>query len=80
MSDQSSRQLEDLVTRRRQISDMITAEKNRRRGKINSIQADLNEHIEWLEKRLPEIESQIKQAIALNEDWKQKMKAFTCSR
>ena len=64
ISDESSRQLEDLVARRRQISDMITAEKNRRRGKINSVQADINEHIEWLEKKLQEIESQIKQAIS----------------
>ncbi|WP_019505547.1 IS110 family transposase [Pleurocapsa sp. PCC 7319] len=77
ISDESSRQLEDLVTRRRQISDMITAEKNRRRGKTNSIQADIDEHIEWLEKRLKEIESQIKSAIAINEDWQQKMKLLT---
>ena len=56
---------------------MITAEKNRRRGKTNSIQADIDEHIEWLEKRLKEIESQIKSAIAINEDWQQKMKLLT---
>lgn len=86
ISDESSRQLEDLVARRRQLSDMITAEKNRRRGKTNSVQADIDEHIEWLEKRLKEIESQIKSAIgfatarsaiAINEDWQQKLKLLT---
>ena len=77
INDESSRQLEDLVARRRQISDMITAEKNRRRGKTNSVQADIDEHIEWLEKRLKEIESQIKEAIAINEDWQQKLKLLT---
>ena len=56
---------------------MITAEKNRRRGKTNSIQADIDKHIEWLEKRLKEIESQIKSAIAINEYWQQKMKLLT---
>ncbi len=61
----------------RQLSDMITAEKNRRRGKTNSVQADINEHIEWLEKRLQEIESQIKSAISINENWKQKMNLLT---
>ena len=61
----------------RQISDMITAEKNRRRGKTNSVQASIDEHIEWLKQQLKEIESQIKSAIALNEDWKQKMKLLT---
>lgn len=77
ISDESSRQLEDLVARRRQLSDMITAEKNRRRGKTNSVQADIDEHIEWLEKRLKEIESQIKSAIAINEDWQQKLELLT---
>ena len=77
ISDESSRQLEDLVARRRQISDMITAEKNRRRGKTNSVQTDIDEHIEWLKKRLKDIESQIKSAIAINGDWKQKMDLLT---
>ncbi len=77
ISDESSRQLEDLVQRRRQISDMITAEKNRRRGKTNSVQTDIDEHIEWLKKRLKDIESQIKSALAFNESWKQKMDLLT---
>ena len=77
ISDESSRQLEDLVTRRRQLSDMITAEKNRRRGKTNSVRASINEHIEWLEEQLKEIESQIKSAIAVNPDWQQKMDLLT---
>lgn len=77
ISDESSRHLEDLVARRRQLSDMITAEKNRRRGKTNSVQLDIDEHIEWLKKRLKEIESQIKSAIAINENWKQKMELLT---
>jgi transposase len=77
IGDESSRQLEDLVARRRQLSDMITAEKNRRRGKTNSVQADINEHIEWLEKRIKEIESQIKLAISINQDWQGKLKLLT---
>ncbi|WP_229643030.1 IS110 family transposase [Waterburya agarophytonicola] len=77
ISDESSRQLEDLVQRRRQLSDMITAEKNRRRGKTNSVQLDIDEHIEWLKKRLKEIEAQIKSAIAINENWKPKMELLT---
>ena len=77
ISDESSRQLEDLVVRRRQISDMITAEKNRRRGKTNSVKASIDRHIEWLEEQLKEIESQISSAITINEDWQQKMKLLT---
>jgi transposase len=77
MSDESSRQLEDLVARRRQLSDMITAEKNRRRGTTNSVRASIDSHLEWLEQQLKEIESQIKSAIAINENWKQKMNLLT---
>ncbi len=43
INDESSRHLEELVARRRQLSDMITAEKNRRRGKTNSVQLDIDE-------------------------------------
>jgi len=77
MSDESSRQLEELVQRRRQLSDMITAEKNRLRDKTTSVQSDINEHIEWLEKRLKDIESQIHEAIAMDENWQQKMNLLT---
>ena len=56
---------------------MITAEKNRRRGKTNSVKASIDEHIEWLEQQLKEIESQIRQAIAVNDNWKQKMDLLT---
>ena len=34
---------------------MITAEKNRRRGKTNSVKASIDEHIEWLEEQLKEL-------------------------
>ncbi len=77
MSDESSRQLEDLVARRRQLSDMITAEKNRRRGKTNSVRASIDSHLQWLEQQLKEIESQIHSAIALDENWQQKMQMLT---
>ena len=56
---------------------MITTEKNRRRGKTNSVKASIDEHIEWLEEQLKEIESQIKSAIAVNPDWQQKMDLLT---
>ena len=56
---------------------MITAEKNRRRGKTNSVKASIDEHIEWLEEQLKEIEFQISSAIAVNESWKHKMDLLT---
>ena len=49
--------MENLVARRRQLSEMITAEKNRRRGKTDSVKVSIDEHIEWLEEQLEDIES-----------------------
>jgi len=84
MSDESTHQLKDLVQLRRQISQMITAEKNRLRGKSPSVASDIQSHIEWLEKRLREIEAHIREAyrqvgaaIALNEEWQQKRELLT---
>lgn len=77
ISDESSHQLQDLVQRRRQLSEMITAENNRLRGKSDLVQSQIKEHIEWLQKKLQEIESQIKEAIAVNEEWKQKVELLT---
>jgi transposase len=56
---------------------MIAAEKNCYRGKTNFVQASIDKHIECLEKKLKEIESQIKLAIAVNSGWQQKMKLLT---
>ncbi|MGD2184431.1 IS110 family transposase [Lusitaniella coriacea] len=77
MSDESAHQLKELVQRRRQISQMITAEKNRLRGKSGSVASDIQSHIEWLEKHLAEIEAQISSAIALNREWQKKMELLT---
>jgi apolipoprotein N-acyltransferase len=49
-----------------------TAEKNCRRGKTNSVQSSIDEHLEWQQKQLQEIESQIQKAIALDKNWRQK--------
>lgn len=43
---------------------MVTAEKNRRRGKTNSVPASIDEHIEWLEQQLKEIESHPRQLLS----------------
>lgn len=74
ISDESARNLKDLVQRRRQITEMITAERNRLRGKSGLVQSDINEHIDWLKKKLQEIEAQINEAIVVNAHWQDKVK------
>lgn len=77
MVDAQGRRLQELVQRRRQVSEMITAEKNRLRGKNGTVQADIQEHIEWLEKRLKDLEQHLKQAVNENFQWHEQLLLLT---
>ena len=77
ISDEQAQQLKDLVQRRRQISDMITSEKNRLRGKTAKVKENIEKHIRWLEEQLSEIEAQLQEAIANNPLWKERVELLT---
>jgi len=57
LADAQAQALEALVTRRRQLVEMLTAEKNRRTSAPKLIYRSIDEHIRWLEKRLAEMET-----------------------
>jgi transposase len=52
LRDAQAQALEALVNRRRQLVEMLTAEKNRRANSPKVIHKGIDEHIRWLEKRL----------------------------
>src|ERR1700716_1558829 len=52
LRDAATQELSALVTRRRQVVEMLTAEENRRQTAPRGIGADIQEHIAWLRKRL----------------------------
>jgi transposase len=56
-------QLKALVTRREQLVEMRTAEKNRLGTAPNSMKLDIREHIEWMEIRIDELEVLIKELM-----------------
>jgi len=58
--DKSTQELSALVTRRRQIVDMIVAESNRLTLATKQNQKDIKAHIRWLKKRLLQIDNNIK--------------------
>ena len=74
MMDESGKKLKDLVVRRRQLIEMINAEKARLTGKQGSITQDIKAHIEWLEARLKQINQQQEQLIQENSQWTAKVK------
>jgi transposase len=64
LKDQETRELEALLTRRRQIVDMLTMEKNRLHAAAQRVRQDIAAHIRWLEKRLDDVDGELRAAIA----------------
>ena len=64
LPDEAAQLLESLLTRRRQIVDMLTAEKNRLGFARGPVQRDLRQHIRWLEKRLTVVDGDLQEAVA----------------
>jgi transposase len=61
-----------LVTRRRQLIDMQTAEKNRRTSINPELLPRLEKHLDWLETELAEIEEDLNDWIDQNIQWSEK--------
>lgn len=59
LADEQARALSELVTRRRQLVEMLTQEKNRRHGASRPMRARLQKHIEWLEGELQGAEDEL---------------------
>ena len=62
-------ELNQWVTRRRQLVLMVTAEKNRLQTATPEMQAHIAKHIAWLQTEIAALEQQINQAIAANPRW-----------
>jgi len=64
LPDEAAQLLDGLLTRRRQLVDMLTAEKNRLGFARGPVKRDINRHIRWLEKRLQHVDGDLEAAIA----------------
>lgn len=69
IESESARQLRELMSRRRQLVEMQTAEKNRRTRTRGQALADIEEHIEYLEQRLEKLNQEIEQLTQTNQEW-----------
>jgi transposase len=70
LKDRQTSELTAFVTRRRQIIEMIVAERNRLRLANKRNQKDIEEHIRWLKKRLDKIETDIGKMIQSSPIWR----------
>jgi transposase len=61
-----------LITRRRQVVEMLTAEKNRLHSCREAMRQRLQEHIDWLNSELKALDKEISQFIRRTPLWKEK--------
>ena len=77
LKSQDDTELDALMGRRTQLSDMLAAEKNRRgAAATKTTQDDIEEHIEWLEDRIKELDEKLKQQLERSTVWQQKDKVL----
>lgn len=75
LPDEEARQLDNLVTRRLQLVEMIVAEGNRLASTRNkAIRQRIQAHISWLKEELADINKSISQMIQQNPIWHEKDK------
>ena len=72
VADQQLEEIGHLVTRHRQLIEMIVAEGNRRMSLRGTAQRDVDASIRFLRDRLDKIDEQMKTLIAKHPDWKAK--------
>jgi transposase len=68
-----TQELKEIVTRRSQLIDMITAEKNRlKAARRERIRQDIKANIEWLKSRLDGVDKDLDKTIKANPEWRKK--------
>lgn len=66
-------ELDALVGRRGQLVEILTAEKNRRgSAATNTVRDEIEQHINWLEKRIAELDQQLKTLVKSSALWQGK--------
>ena len=72
LADEQTRALAELVTRRRQLVNMLTMEKNRRHGISKPTRARLERHIEWLEREKEATDDELNKMVRETPMWHDK--------
>ncbi|HEX2065794.1 MAG TPA: IS110 family transposase [Candidatus Thermoplasmatota archaeon] len=72
LPDACTQELGALLTRRRQLVEMLTAERNRLRSTPQGLRGRVQEHIRWLERHLAELDRELDQAVRASPAWRAK--------
>jgi transposase len=69
LPDAESERLAALVTRRRQVLDILTSERNRQRTVAGELRARIAKHLAWLEAEVADLDQELRQSIDQNPAW-----------
>jgi transposase len=72
LPDEMSLELRALITRRRQITEMIVAENNRFSAASKAVKKRIHAHVRWLESELERVDTDLDQKIRQSPIWKEK--------
>jgi transposase len=72
LPDAAAQAFAALVTRRRQLLDMRTAERNRLATAAEAVRPDIRKHIAWLERRLARLDDELAAAVQASPLWRAK--------
>jgi transposase len=71
------RELNALITRRAQLKEMLTAEKNRMGVAPRTMRPSILEHVRWMESQVKELEAELNQVIQASPIWRAKEDLLT---
>lgn len=77
MASEASQHLQDLVTRRQQLVEMMSAEKARQRSARVRAGQSIEQHIDWLKQQIQALDTQIEQLIAQSDQWQRTREILT---
>lgn len=72
LPDEEARILDALLTRRRQVLQMLTAEKNRLGFAPKPVQPGIKKHIRWLERQLADVDGDLERRVQESPVWRAK--------
>lgn len=72
LTNELTRELEAHVARRRQLVDMLTAERNRLPRAKGRVKKDIEAHVDWLRKRLKDVDQDLGRLIRQSPAWRER--------
>jgi transposase len=73
LPDSQEQELKAILARRRQLIEMLTAERNRlHSARSKAVKANIKAHIDWLEKEMTRIDRDLEQSIRQSPIWREK--------